>query len=178
LSSPRPPIIIDGTRNVTLISLFRRTAALMVAELVERLTAAGYPDLPAATHPVFENIDREGTRLTELAARADMTHQSMGELIDTLEQRGYVERRPDPDDGRARLVCLTAKGKEMARIALREIAEIEAKWSKAWKAAGLRSDPRAVFERVLTQTNSSKQSQPPRHPATANAPPTATRRRP
>jgi len=40
-----------------------------------------------------------------------MTHQSMGELIDTLERRDYVERRPDPDDGRARLVCLTAKGR-------------------------------------------------------------------
>jgi DNA-binding MarR family transcriptional regulator len=82
----------DGTPTTTLISLLRHTAQLMVAELVERLAAAGYGDVPAAAHPVFENIDRDGTRLTELAARADMTHQSMGELIDTLEQRGYVER--------------------------------------------------------------------------------------
>src|SRR5919199_4109650 len=99
----------DGARTATLISLLRHTAQLMVAGLIERLTAAGYRDLSAAMHPVFENIDREGTRLTDLAARADMTHQSMGELIDTLEQRGYVERRPDPADGRARLVCFTNK---------------------------------------------------------------------
>jgi hypothetical protein len=42
-------------------------AQLMVAELVERLNAAGYPDISAAAHPVFENIDPNGTRLTELA---------------------------------------------------------------------------------------------------------------
>jgi DNA-binding MarR family transcriptional regulator len=123
----------------------------MVAELVERLAAAGYPDLPAATHPVFENLDREGTRLTELAARAEMTHQTMGELIDTLEQRGYVERRPDPVDGRARLVCFTSKGRRMARIALREIAAIEADWTQAWQATGLRSDLRTALEHALSQ---------------------------
>jgi DNA-binding MarR family transcriptional regulator len=145
-------MITDRARQVTLISLFRRTAHLMVAELVDRLAAAGYPDLPAATHPVFENLDREGTRLTDLAARADMTHQSMGELIDTLEHRGYVERRPDPDDRRARLVCLTAKGRQMARIALREIGAIEADWTQAWKAAGLRSDLRTALEQALGET--------------------------
>jgi DNA-binding MarR family transcriptional regulator len=157
-------MIAEGTRQVTLISLFRRTAQLMVADLVERLTAAGYPDLPAATHPVFENLDRDGTRLTELAARADMTHQSMGELIDTLERRGYVERRPDPVDGRARLVCLTSKGRQMARTALREIADIEADWTQAWQTAGLRSDLRTVLEHALRQ------------PKTPLAPPTPARR--
>ena len=145
-------MITDRTRQVTLISLFRRTAHLMVAELVDRLAAAGYPDLPAATHPVFENLDRDGTRLTDLAARADMTHQSMGELIERLEHRGYVERRPDPGDGRARLVCLTAKGRQAVRVALREIRAIEANWTQAWEAAGLRSDLRTALEQALGAT--------------------------
>lgn len=142
----------DRTRHVTLISLFRRTAQLMVAELVDRLIAAGYPDVPAATQPVFENLDRDGTRLTDLAARADMTHQSMGELIDTLERRGYVERQPDPDDRRARLVCLTAKGRQAVRVALREIGAIEASWTQAWEAAGLQSDLRTALEQALGET--------------------------
>jgi DNA-binding MarR family transcriptional regulator len=148
-------VVADDTRKITLISLLRRTAQLMVAELTERLAAAGYPDLTAAMHPVFENIDRDGTRLTELAARTDMTHQSMGELIDTLEQRGYLERRPDPADGRARLVCLTDRGKEMARSALHEMAAIEAKWTEAWEAAGLDVDLRAVLEDGLAYTSQS-----------------------
>ena len=145
-------MVSDPTRQVTLISLFRRTAQLMVAELVDRLVAAGYPDVPAATHPVFENLDRDGTRLTDLAARADMTHQSMGELIERLEHRGYVERRPDPGDGRARLVCLTAKGRQAVRVALREIRAIEANWTQAWEAAGLRSDLRTALEQALAET--------------------------
>jgi DNA-binding MarR family transcriptional regulator len=157
----------DGTRRVTLISQLRRTAQLMVAELIERLAAAGYPDLTAAMHPVFENIDRDGTRLTELAARAEMTHQSMGELIDTLEQRGYIERRPDPADGRARLVCFTDKGRNMARTALREMTAIETKWTQAWKAAGLQGDLRPILEYGLASTNTpARDTGPPptRHP--------------
>jgi DNA-binding MarR family transcriptional regulator len=165
----------DSTRQMTLISLLRRTTQLMVSELVERLAAAGYPDLPAATHPVFENLDREGTRLTDLAARADMTHQSMGELIDTLVQRGYVERRPDPADGRARLVCLTAKGRQMTRIALHEIAAIEADWAQAWKAAGLRSDLRAALEHTLAHTKTQHGSPTPRRRTTAKTTPATAR---
>lgn len=117
-----------AVRPATLIGLFRRAAQLMVEELVERLAAAGYDDLPAAYHPVFENIDRHGTRLTVLATRAGMTHQSMGELVRTLEIRGYVQRAPDPADGRARLVMLTGKGRQMVRTALDEIAAIEHDW--------------------------------------------------
>jgi DNA-binding MarR family transcriptional regulator len=134
---------------MSLIALFRRTSQLMVAELVERLNEAGYADISAAAHPVFESIDPGGTRLTRLAARAEMTHQAMGELVSTLERRGYLERRADPSDGRAQLVCLTAKGRRLARAALREIAEIEASWSASWEAAGLEADLRPAFAGAL-----------------------------
>lgn len=115
-------------RVVTLIALFRDTARLMVDELVERLHDAGYADITAAHHPLFESIDARGTRLTVLAARTGITYQSMGELVDVLERRGYVERRPDPGDRRARLVVLTTKGRRLARRAVAEIAAIEDAW--------------------------------------------------
>jgi DNA-binding MarR family transcriptional regulator len=114
----------------TIISLFRRAAQLMVDELTERIGQAGFEGLTAAAHPVFENIDPAGTRLTELAARARMTHQSMGELVATLVDKGYLERRPDLSDGRARLICLTERGRRMTRRAIREISAIEAVWTK------------------------------------------------
>jgi DNA-binding MarR family transcriptional regulator len=141
----------EHSRVVTLIALFRVTARLMVEELVERLHAAGYRDHTAAHHPVFENIDREGTRLTVLAARAGMTHQSMGELVRTLERRGYLERRSDPSDGRATLVLLTARGREAARRAVAEIAEIEAAWLERFRRAGLAGELRAVLEAALRE---------------------------
>jgi DNA-binding MarR family transcriptional regulator len=64
--------------------------------------------------------------VTELAEVAGMTKQSMGELIAYLEERGYVERRPDPRDGRAKIVMLTEKGRRGIEAASERLAEIEA----------------------------------------------------
>ena len=75
--------------------------------IIARLTEAGYPHLRPAFSRMFENIDQEGTRMIDLAERAQMTHQSMSELVVGLKQRGYVQRVPDPTDHRARLVRLT-----------------------------------------------------------------------
>jgi len=124
----------------------------MIRELLEALDAAGYPDMQAAFHPVFECIDDEGTRLTELAARADMTHQSMSEVVASLEQRGYLERRPDPADGRARLVCLTPAGRKLRRIGTAKIREIEQLWQARWQESGINADVRTAFSSALDST--------------------------
>ncbi len=117
-----------GTRRQNLITLFQRASHVMSVELIARLTAAGFPHLRPAFSRVFENLDPEGTRLIDLAERAQMTHQSMSELVVGLEQRGYVQRLPDPSDQRARLVRLTPKGRELVRLAIAEIAQIEQNW--------------------------------------------------
>jgi DNA-binding MarR family transcriptional regulator len=149
----------DRARVVTLIALFRQTARLMVDELIEGLHAAGYRDMTAAHHPVFENIDPEGTRLTVLAARAGMTHQSMGELVQMLERRGYLERRADPSDGRVSLVRLTAKGRRAVRQAVEEIARIEAAWLDRFERAGLDADLRALLEAGLRERERKRSAQ-------------------
>jgi DNA-binding MarR family transcriptional regulator len=59
-----------------------------------------------------------------------MTKQSMGELVSHLESHGYVERVPDPSDGRAKLVRLTAKGRKTYPIARAAIAEVEVRWGE------------------------------------------------
>lgn len=133
--------------------MFRRVATEMVDELVERLAQAGYDGLTPSIHPVFENIDRDGTRLTELARRARITYQSMGELVDVLETRGYVTRESDPTDGRARLVCLTGRGQQLVRRGLREIAAIEARWLRRFQDAGLSEDLREVLMSALSSSD-------------------------
>ena len=139
----------ERRRAITLIALLRRTSRLMVEEITERMEAAGYPDSPARHHPVFENIDPEGTRVTVLAARAGMTHQAMVQLVAELEERGIVERVADPSDRRARLVRLTDDGREVVKAALKQIAAIEEKWRRRWWDAGLEGDPRAALEAAL-----------------------------
>ena len=101
-------------------------------EVVRRVSAgladAGFDDLRPAHTAVFQHIEAGGSRLTDLAERAQITKQSMGYLVDYLEQRGYLERRPDPSDRRAALISLTERGWEQIRAALGIIATLEEEW--------------------------------------------------
>ena len=97
-------------------------------ELLEGLNERGYPDVRPGHAALFMNIDRRtGTRLTELARRAHMTKQGMMLLVDELEERGYVRRVPDPEDARAKLVRLTARGRNYVAEARRAMAAVESR---------------------------------------------------
>ncbi len=88
---------------------------LLSEGIFQGVLAAGFPDLRPAHGNVLEALSLEdGLRLTELAKRAGMTAQSMGELVDDLEGKGYIERREDPADRRAKRIYLTAKGQANA----------------------------------------------------------------
>ncbi len=95
------------------------------ADLFSRAEEAGYTSLRHTHLQVFGNIDWTGTRLTDLAARAGMTRPSMLELVDELVKAGYLERRPDERDGRAKLICLTRDGRRVVAQALRAVRDIE-----------------------------------------------------
>ncbi len=75
---------------------------------------------------VLANIDiATGTRATVLAERAAVSKQAVSELIDDLQNRGYVRRVADPADGRAKLIQLTRKGQQLMDAAYEVIGEIE-----------------------------------------------------
>jgi DNA-binding MarR family transcriptional regulator len=74
---------------------------------------------------VFAQIDPAGSRLSELAHRANMSPQAMGELVDELESLGYVIRQPDPHDRRAKLIVLTRKGKAFVEAGRATIENLE-----------------------------------------------------
>ena len=98
----------------------------LAGELVAVLAERGYPDIRAGHAAVFLHIDRRsGTRLTELARRAHMTKQGMMLVVDDLEGRGYVRRVPDPEDGRAKVVRLTAHGRRCAAESRRAAQALE-----------------------------------------------------
>src|SRR6187402_3130497 len=81
--------------------LLHRARRLLDEEIVSALAAAGFHNLRIGHEAVFSFMPARGTRLTELARRARITKQSMGELVRELEALGYVERAADPADGRA-----------------------------------------------------------------------------
>jgi DNA-binding MarR family transcriptional regulator len=103
---------------------------LFQTELFDRLVAAGLEEARVPHTHVTAYIKADGSRLTELAAQARMTLPAMSELVDDLERIGIVERRPDPTDGRAKLICLTDAGWEAMRTARRIIGEIEAGYAE------------------------------------------------
>ena len=64
-----------------------------------RLEQMGFDDVRPAHMAIFQNLGPDGARIGELAERAKLTNQSVGYLVDYLEQHGYVERRSDPATG-------------------------------------------------------------------------------
>jgi len=101
---------------------------ILAAELLETLTDWGWEGVRASHAAVFTTIDRRsGSRLTELARRAHITKQGMMLLVDELQERGYVRRVPDPEDARAKIVRLTARGRRYATDVRRAVAAIESR---------------------------------------------------
>jgi DNA-binding MarR family transcriptional regulator len=111
-------------------ALLRHPLQALVSEVNQGLVADGFADLRPAHSAVFVNLGSEGVRISDLAERAGMTKQSMGALISYLERRGYVSVRPDPRDGRAKVVRRTRKGVDSHEPARRVIARVQEKWSR------------------------------------------------
>lgn len=93
--------------------------------LHERLRDAGFDDQRPSDDAAFAHIPPEGIRLTDLARRAGVTKQAMAEVVDSLETRRYVERRPDPTDGRAKLIVFSARGWAAVATAVDALDDIE-----------------------------------------------------
>lgn len=111
------------------VMLFSDVFDALVHSMHESLPAAGFDDIrPSHSVGVLRTLDPEGTRPGELARRAGVTPQAMAEFVRYLEARGYVERVPDPTDGRARIVRLTTRGHEAAKAAHVAFDAIEADW--------------------------------------------------
>ena len=137
----------DTTRPPLMIRLLSLAFDDFCEQLERRLADTPYNDIRISHGCVFGNIDPEGSRLTDLAERARMTKQSVGEVTSDLEQRGYVERVPDPSDGRAKIIRLTERGRDAQALGLGLIDELEQEWAEqfgAERVAALREALEAI----------------------------------
>lgn len=117
---PRPlPALLTGVKDAA------------VGRLLERLAEAGHPDIREGYGCVFGFIDSEhGSRLTDIAERAGLTKQAVGEAVSDLEQLGYLAREPDPLDKRAKIIKLSERGRDAYWTGRRLFAEIEQEWAE------------------------------------------------
>jgi DNA-binding MarR family transcriptional regulator len=111
-----------------------RTPVLLLVVLAERhlaeglqahLVAEGFDDHRVVHHNVMAHVTHAGIRLTELAVEAGVTKQAMSELVIDLERLGYLQRTPDPHDGRAKLIGFTDKGRAAVDAAMRAFEKMD-----------------------------------------------------
>ena len=90
---------------------------------------AGYTDFTIAQARLMARMSPHGSRISDLAERSMIAKQTATALVDRLEHAGYVERVPDPADGRARVVRFTAKAEEFRPLAEATEAAVYAEWA-------------------------------------------------
>ncbi|KOG24406.1 MarR family winged helix-turn-helix transcriptional regulator [Streptomyces viridochromogenes] len=108
-------------------------ALLAVAgELTQRINdgvvARGFEGVRPAHGFAFARLAPGGATVTELAAHLGVTKQAASQLVDEIVRKGYAERRPHPDDARARLVVLTEQGWACTRAAEEAAADAVRAW--------------------------------------------------
>src|SRR5215210_1884379 len=128
--------------------LLNEVKVAAVRKLFERLRGEGFEHVREGHGCVFGFIDIEqGSRLTEMAERAGLTKQAVGEAVAELERLGYVERVADPTDRRAKIVKLTPSGLEACLTGRRIFSEIEREWAEEF-GEDLVANMREAAERI------------------------------
>lgn len=113
-------------QDAPLARLLGLAARQMAADLNDKLLEAGATGQRDSWNNVMPHIPPAGIRLTDLAARANMTKQAMAELVAEIERRGYLQRAADPADRRAKIIKFTDQGWATVNLALSALGELEA----------------------------------------------------
>ncbi len=96
----------------------------------QELAGRGYPDIRQSHSQVFANLGMGSVRVSELAARAQVTQQAMGKMLKELERMGYISRTTDAGDRRAREIRLTERGVALAADCLEVVDEVYADYAE------------------------------------------------
>jgi DNA-binding MarR family transcriptional regulator len=111
-----------------LIAIVDRLTRLLANDLLSAAHERGHTQIRPGHGPVFATLPEEGARASDMAHRAGITKQSMGEAIRDMVDLGLVQMTPDPSDRRAKLVTWTDEGLEVARGGRRHMYALEQQW--------------------------------------------------
>jgi len=110
-------------------ALLRVPAQAIHRRIINELNAAGFTELRLPHMAVLQFPGPDRVRPGLLAERAGMSKQAMNQLLRSLEGFGYLERSDAPDEGRARMVRLTKRGRAAYAKAHEILRDIEREWS-------------------------------------------------
>jgi DNA-binding MarR family transcriptional regulator len=124
----------DTSDWIPLPGLLDIASEALFVEFRAELERSEFGDIRPTHGCVFRFVQGEGLRLTDIAERAGMTKQSVGEIVDDLVERGYAQRVPAPDDRRAKLICLTERGEAAQAHGRKLFAKVEKRWAQRYGA--------------------------------------------
>lgn len=136
----------SGSALTPLIALVERAHRALVADLVSAAAERGFPEVRKGHNAVFATLHPKGSRVSDMAAKAGITKQSLAAIVKDLEAAGLVTVTPDPADGRAKLVQYTERGIQCAHGGAAYLRELEDAL-----AATLGAGPLADLRDLLTQ---------------------------
>jgi DNA-binding MarR family transcriptional regulator len=120
----------DPNRQALIGALLAISHHELQARVQAGFAEAGLPEIRPAQAAIFQWLPVEGAHATELAQMIGTTKQAVGYLVDYLEAKGYLERVPDPRDGRALLIRRTERGWLVNQTARRLVEEIQTDWAE------------------------------------------------
>lgn len=141
MSSPRrtsPPLTVG--------SMLRKAWTALTNENQAKLVAAGFDDLRLSHQPVIREMLVSNLRPSELGAHLGLSKQAANDLVREFEAKGYITLAPDPDDGRAKRIVATERGRQAVVIAMRNSRAVGRRWAKQ-----VGEERFTVFEDVLRE---------------------------
>ena len=118
-----------ATKDMLIGALLRVPAQAIQRRLIAELNAAGFDELRLPHMAVLQFPGPDGARPSVLAERAGMSKQAMNQLLKSLEGLGYLVRSDAPDEGRARIVRFTKRGRAVYAKMVEILRDIEREWS-------------------------------------------------
>jgi DNA-binding MarR family transcriptional regulator len=126
-SSPKSSPV--KTRDMLLGALLRVPTQAIHRRIIKELNAAGFDELRLPHIAVLQFPGPDGVRPGTLAERAGMSKQAINQLLRSLEGHGYIVRSDAADEGRARIIRLTKRGRAAYSKIHEILRDIEREWS-------------------------------------------------
>src|SRR5262245_48303138 len=111
------------------LRMLARMYRAMNEEVISRMNQRGHTAMNPAYTRLLGNLDTDGTRMSALTRRMGTSRQATSQLLQEIENAGYVERVPDPDDKRGVIVRFTARGRKGLATAIENMQAIESEYS-------------------------------------------------
>ena len=116
---------MENVRDISFPALLRAARDTYVSAVKIALSAASFNDIPRNGAYVIGAISRTNAPLSDIIAALRLSKQAAGQLVDTLVQRGYLDRATDPQDRRRLTLALTERGREAAAVSRAAVEKLD-----------------------------------------------------